>query len=75
MGSSEFRPRGGERRKGNKAPAWAFFFFFFLGGGLFYELFLQGKEKTLSRLLFLFQLSLRDFYGGRSVRFAAFYGD
>lgn len=72
-GMQGVRARGGERRKGNKARTWAGVFW--VSFKSFYEFFLQGKEETLSRLLFLFQLSSRGFYGGRLVRFAAFYDD
>lgn len=72
MGCEAFGREEVRAAKVTKPPPGLAFFFF----KSFYELFLQGKEETLSHLLlFLFQLSSRGFYGGRLVRFAAFYDD
>lgn len=47
MGFEEFGARGGERRKGNKAPAWAGVFLKnrFMS---FFAFFNKGKKKLLS---------------------------
>lgn len=67
MGFQEFGARGGERRKGNKAPAWAGIFFF----KSFYELFFLFSFLTRERrnpcLGGVFMVTL--------VRFGAFYDD
>lgn len=70
MGFEEFGARGGERRKGNKAPAWAGIFL----KKSFYELFFPSAF-----FLFLTRERRNPYVGGvfmvTLVRFGAFYDD
>lgn len=64
--------RGGERRKGNKAPAWVGFFFF----NRFMSSFYKGKKKySLASFFFFFNYLHRVFMVDAWSGFDAFYDD